>query len=109
MELAQTLGTLTRKNYHVQKSLQSLEGMCTIAKVSWYTADPMISFSVGGALDLGMITLHRDQYTVSNWLLVFARMWTINQRRASLKSYFITKLGGVEELSARMRTVNANC
>ncbi|PFX18591.1 E3 ubiquitin-protein ligase TRIM9 [Stylophora pistillata] len=33
-ELARTLGTLTRKNYHVQKSLQSLEGMCTIAKKS---------------------------------------------------------------------------
>ncbi|XP_068681372.1 E3 ubiquitin-protein ligase TRIM9-like [Montipora foliosa] len=33
-ELARTLGTLTRKNYHVQKTLQSLEGMCTIAKKS---------------------------------------------------------------------------
>ena len=35
-----TLGTLTRKNYYVQKSLQSLEGMCTIAKVSWCEKEP---------------------------------------------------------------------
>ncbi|XP_073248422.1 E3 ubiquitin-protein ligase TRIM9-like [Porites lutea] len=33
-ELARLLGTLTRKNYQVQKSLQSLEGMCTVAKKS---------------------------------------------------------------------------
>lgn len=35
-ELARSFGTLTRKNYHVQRTLQSLEGMCAIAKVRKY-------------------------------------------------------------------------
>ena len=46
--------------------------MCTIAKVSWYTADPVVSFTVGGALnEILMITLHRDILSlIGCWLVL---------------------------------------